>query len=90
MTTAANSSQNKPSKAPVLTTPQSEAKQAKTGLRAFLCHSSGDKDAVHRLYKSLSADGFLPRLDEEDLIAGQLVTAARFATTASLDRHMNI
>ncbi len=52
---------------------QSDLKKAKDApaLRAFLCHSSGDKDAVRKLYKALSADGFVPWLDEEDLIAGQ-------------------
>jgi len=38
---------------------------------AFLCHSSGDKAAVRDLYLRLKADGFLPWLDEENLIAGQ-------------------
>ena len=40
-------------------------------IRAFLCHSSGDKVAVRDLYLRLKADGFLPWLDEENLIAGQ-------------------
>ena len=38
-------------------------------LRVFLCHSSADKAAVRSLYGRLKADGFLPWLDEEDLIA---------------------
>ncbi len=42
-----------------------------TPIRAFLCHSSGDKVAVRDLYLRLKADGFLPWLDEENLIAGQ-------------------
>ncbi|NOT44060.1 MAG: toll/interleukin-1 receptor domain-containing protein [Acidobacteria bacterium] len=40
-------------------------------LKVFLCHSSGDKDAVRALYKRLKADGFTPWLDEEDLVGGQ-------------------
>jgi len=40
-------------------------------LRIFLCHSAGDKPAVRDLYRRLKIDGFLPWLDEEDLIAGQ-------------------
>jgi len=37
----------------------------------FLCHSSADKPAVRDLYRRLSADGFAPWLDEENLMAGQ-------------------
>ncbi len=40
-------------------------------LRAFLCHSSGDKEAVRALYQQLHDDGVLPWLDEEDLLPGQ-------------------
>ncbi len=40
-------------------------------IRAFLCHSSGDKAAVRDLHLRLKADGFIPWLDEENLIAGQ-------------------
>ncbi|MBC7910400.1 MAG: TIR domain-containing protein [Pyrinomonadaceae bacterium] len=40
-------------------------------LRAFLCHSSGDKPAVRALYKRLVADGISPWLDEVDLLPGQ-------------------
>ncbi len=40
-------------------------------LRAFLCHSKGDKAAVRELYKRLLADGIRPWLDEEDLLPGQ-------------------
>ncbi len=40
-------------------------------LDAFLCHSSGDKDAVRDLYRRLRADGLDPWLDEEDLLPGQ-------------------
>jgi hypothetical protein len=35
------------------------------------CHSSGDKPAVRDLYRRLSADGFAPWLDEEELLPGQ-------------------
>jgi hypothetical protein len=40
-------------------------------LRIFLCHSSGDKPAIRRLYLRLRADGFEPWLDEEKLLPGQ-------------------
>lgn len=40
-------------------------------LRIFLCHSSGDKPIVRDLYRRLKSDGFVPWLDEEDLLAGQ-------------------
>ncbi len=40
-------------------------------LRAFLCHSSGDKPAVRDLYRRLKVDGFAPWLDEEELLPGQ-------------------
>jgi len=40
-------------------------------LRIFLCHSSGDKPEVRKLYQRLSSDGFDPWLDEEDLLPGQ-------------------
>lgn len=40
-------------------------------LRIFLCHSSGDKQAVRYLYKRLRTDGFDPWLDEENLLPGQ-------------------
>ncbi|MEV4515143.1 toll/interleukin-1 receptor domain-containing protein [Dactylosporangium sp. NPDC049525] len=39
--------------------------------RIFLCHSSFDKPSVRQLYRRLSADGFEPWLDEEDLLPGQ-------------------
>jgi hypothetical protein len=39
--------------------------------RIFLCHSSFDKSSVRQLYRRLSADGFQPWLDEEDLLPGQ-------------------
>lgn len=41
------------------------------GVRAFLCHSSADKNVVRQLYSRLKDDGCAPWLDEEDLIAGQ-------------------
>lgn len=40
-------------------------------LSIFLCHSSGDKQAVRDLYERLRADGFDPWLDDEDLLPGQ-------------------
>src|ERR1044072_2307797 len=40
-------------------------------LRVFLCHSSDDKVAVRNLYHRLSADGYSPWLDEEELLPGQ-------------------
>jgi WD40 repeat protein len=39
--------------------------------RVFLCHSSGDKDAVRKLYHRLLADGLNPWLDERDILPGQ-------------------
>jgi Flp pilus assembly protein TadD len=40
-------------------------------LRIFLCHSSGDKQAVRALYQRLRANGFDPWIDEENLLPGQ-------------------
>ncbi|HJQ23433.1 MAG TPA: toll/interleukin-1 receptor domain-containing protein [Blastocatellia bacterium] len=40
-------------------------------LRIFLCHSSGDKVPVRKLYKRLSEKGFQPWLDEINLRPGQ-------------------
>lgn len=40
-------------------------------LRIFLCHSSGDKQAVHDLYRRLRTDGFDPWLDVDKLLPGQ-------------------
>src|ERR1039457_4954814 len=40
-------------------------------LTIFLCHDSGDKAAVRRLYQNLLRDGFQPWLDEESLLPGQ-------------------
>jgi hypothetical protein len=39
--------------------------------KVFLCHSSGDKEAVRRLYRTLRRAGIDPWLDEEDLVGGQ-------------------
>lgn len=40
-------------------------------LSIFLCHSSGDKTPVRSLYCRLTAEGFAPWLDEENLLPGQ-------------------
>ncbi len=40
-------------------------------LQVFLCHSSGDKQAVRSLYSRLRDDGFDPWLDTENLLPGQ-------------------
>ncbi len=40
-------------------------------LRVFLCHSSGDKPRVRKLYKQLIAEGVDAWLDKEDLLPGQ-------------------
>ena len=41
-------------------------------LEAFLCHSSGDKIAVRRLYQGLASEPFVqPWIDEENLLPGQ-------------------
>src|SRR5215211_2263375 len=45
--------------------------EAPHSLHIFLCHSSGDKQAVRDLYKRLRVDGFDPWLDEENLLPGQ-------------------
>ena len=37
----------------------------------FLCHASGDKQAVRALYQRLREEGFTPWLDEENLLPGQ-------------------
>lgn len=37
----------------------------------FLCHASEDKEAVVDMYKRLTAEGFKPWLDKEDLLPGQ-------------------
>lgn len=38
--------------------------------QVFLCHSSADKEHVRALYQRLVSDGFVPWLDEEDLVPG--------------------
>lgn len=40
-------------------------------LRIFLCHASGDKPFVRKLYNRLLVDGMDPWLDEESLLPGQ-------------------
>lgn len=40
-------------------------------LRVFICHSSLDKPAARDLYQRLKSEGFVPWLDEEDLLPGQ-------------------
>ncbi len=49
---------------------QPTSHQLSQPVRIFLCHCSGDKPAVRKLYGRLKADGFLPWLDEKDLIPG--------------------
>jgi hypothetical protein len=60
---------------PASATAQQAAKERKDNaaiaLTVFLCHSSGDKAAVRKLYSRLEADGLKPWLDEEDLLPGQ-------------------
>jgi hypothetical protein len=41
------------------------------GLQVFICHSSGAKERVRSLYSRLKADGFVPWLDEEDILPAQ-------------------
>jgi hypothetical protein len=40
-------------------------------LTVFLCHSSGDKEAVRRLERRLRNDGYTTWLDERELLPGQ-------------------
>jgi len=42
-----------------------------SNVKAFLCHSSADKNAVRVLYRQLKSYGVRPWLDEEDLVPGQ-------------------
>jgi TIR domain len=44
--------------------------------RVFLCHAAEDKADVRKLYKRLRLSGFVPWLDEEDLVPGQEWQAA--------------
>lgn len=48
-----------------------ESKNHSHLLRVFLCHSSGDKEAVRDLYRRLCAEGIEPWFDEENLLPGQ-------------------
>lgn len=43
-----------------------------TPLRVFLCHANEDKARVRELYAQLRTYNYLPWLDEEDLLPGQL------------------
>jgi hypothetical protein len=45
--------------------------ETKRPLRVFLCHSSGDKSAVQKMYQDLLDDGVDAWLDKEKLIPGQ-------------------
>jgi TIR domain len=47
------------------------AEKRPDGGRVFMCHASEDKLAVRDLYKRLTASGYRPWLDEEDLLPGQ-------------------
>ena len=48
-----------------------EAVRPNKDIRVFLCHSSGDKEEVRKLYNRLMADGISCWFDEEDLLPGQ-------------------
>ena len=45
--------------------------KGKRSLKVFLCHASGDKPTVRRLYKRLVMDGLDAWLDQEKLLPGQ-------------------
>lgn len=51
-------------------TPKSESAELRK-LRVFLCHAYEDKEAVRNLRQQLIGAGFLPWLDEEDILPGQ-------------------
>jgi len=51
--------------------PPLEFMNAKRSLKVFLCHGSGDKPAVRRLYRYLVDQGIDAWLDEEKLLPGQ-------------------
>jgi len=53
------------------TSPEAPGSKPVIPLRAFVCHSSGDKQPVRDLYNKLTTDGFIPWLDEENLLPGQ-------------------
>jgi hypothetical protein len=55
-------------KVPASPSPETES-QAR--LKVFLCHSSGDKEFVREQHARLKADGFIPWLDEENILPGQ-------------------
>lgn len=48
------------------------AADRRSPLTVFLCHSSGDKDAVRALHRGLRAARAQPWLDEVDLLPGQI------------------
>lgn len=48
-----------------------QGKRKTTPLKIFICHSSNDKASARKIYKQLLEDGFLPWLDEENLLPGQ-------------------
>jgi hypothetical protein len=50
---------------------RSDLSAGSSNYRIFLCHSSGDKRRVRRLYHRLREEGFDPWLDEENIVAGQ-------------------
>ncbi len=47
------------------------ASETRRSLKVFLCHASGDKPAVHALYRRLVAEGVDAWLDQEKLLPGQ-------------------
>lgn len=55
-------------------------------LKVFICHSSSDKPAARELYRRLKAEGFVPWLDEEDLLPGQ--NWKRVIPSAVADAHV--
>lgn len=46
-------------------------KNAPPRINVFLCHASQDKPRVRSLYAQLKEDGFVPWLDEEDILPGE-------------------
>jgi|SRR5215216_1127845 len=54
-----------------LTKPIISSRPEPPRLKAFLCHSSGDKVSVRNIYYRLRAEGVAPWLDEENLLPGQ-------------------
>lgn len=47
------------------------ARGAPRSVGVFLCHSSQDKALVRRLYTRLKGEGFVPWLDEKDILPGE-------------------